>query len=395
MKCSKCGAEIEVDKFFCSECGQAVQLVPDYNPEEELLSSEVTESELVAEPEASGSEDSIPSDRDKKPAKKKSRHHLKLAVTVFICAVVIVIGVCIWLGRSMRVNTYDYQIEQAQERYAQQEYEKALDHAENAAGLNKRQTEPYMLMAAIYLDMDETNKAISALEQVLELDKEAEEAYGMLISIYEEEEKLYKISQLLEDAPTVIREAFPEYIAVTPEFSVDEMTHNTEIEVELLVEEGIIYYTLDNTTPDEEDGLLYSEPIEVGEGTTTIRAISINEKGIVSNEVKMTYEIIFDLPDAPLIEPATGTYTEALEVVVTAGTDETIYYTLDGSDPTTDSARYSGPVQLDENKDYVFSAIAVGQNGKASGITRRSYDVRIVTVVDDEEEPSDESEPEL
>ena len=31
MKCSKCGAEIKSGSVYCGSCGEAVQMVPDYN----------------------------------------------------------------------------------------------------------------------------------------------------------------------------------------------------------------------------------------------------------------------------------------------------------------------------------------------------------------------------
>ena len=43
MKCKKCGAEIENGLMYCPECGESIQLVPDYNVLEEELLSKVVE----------------------------------------------------------------------------------------------------------------------------------------------------------------------------------------------------------------------------------------------------------------------------------------------------------------------------------------------------------------
>ena len=36
MKCQKCGAEIPEGKIYCEKCGQAIQMVPDYNPVDDI-----------------------------------------------------------------------------------------------------------------------------------------------------------------------------------------------------------------------------------------------------------------------------------------------------------------------------------------------------------------------
>ena len=46
--------------------------------------------------------------------------------------------------------------------------------------------------------------------------------------------------------------------------------------------------------------------------------------------------------EAPVITPASGTYYEGQTVEITAETGATIYYTTDGSDPTTSSSQYNG-----------------------------------------------------
>ena len=41
MKCMNCGAEIPEDQLKCPECGQEIQIVPDYNPLEDVLAAQV------------------------------------------------------------------------------------------------------------------------------------------------------------------------------------------------------------------------------------------------------------------------------------------------------------------------------------------------------------------
>ena len=41
MKCLHCGANIPDDQVICPECGAEVQIVPDYNPLDDVLTREV------------------------------------------------------------------------------------------------------------------------------------------------------------------------------------------------------------------------------------------------------------------------------------------------------------------------------------------------------------------
>lgn len=67
-------------------------------------------------------------------------------------------------------------------------------------------------------------------------------------------------------------------------------------------------------------------------------------------------------PAAPTFSPAAGMYAgEQLEITITAASGMTIYYTTDGSEPTTASTRYTGPFTISELT--TVKAIAVPEEG--------------------------------
>ena len=37
MKCPNCGKELKTGQLYCESCGQEIQIVPDYDPLDELL----------------------------------------------------------------------------------------------------------------------------------------------------------------------------------------------------------------------------------------------------------------------------------------------------------------------------------------------------------------------
>jgi hypothetical protein len=80
----------------------------------------------------------------------------------------------------------------------------------------------------------------------------------------------------------------------------------------------------------------------------------------------------------PTASPEAGTYTSAQNVTLgttTEGAD--IYYTLDGTTPTTASTKYTGPIAIGETK--TLKAIAV-KDGKTSGILTAVYTIEISQV---------------
>lgn len=100
-----------------------------------------------------------------------------------------------------------------------------------------------------------------------------------------------------------------------------------------------IYYTLDGSEPTMES-LVYDGPFSVTE-TTTVIARAFFENGDASLEtVSATY--ILNKVATPEISPASGsTFTDSQTVTISCPTEgATIYYTTDGSDPTSESTAY-------------------------------------------------------
>ena len=75
----------------------------------------------------------------------------------------------------------------------------------------------------------------------------------------------------------------------------------------------------------------------------------------------------------PVITPAGGTYTEAQTVTITAGEGYTIFYTTDGTEPTTASTQYTAPFTVSE--DCTVKAIAYDTAGNSSAVASAEYKI--------------------
>lgn len=78
--------------------------------------------------------------------------------------------------------------------------------------------------------------------------------------------------------------------------------------------------------------------------------------------------------DTPTFSPAEGTYTSAQSVEISCATDgATIYYTTDGTDPTTSSAQYTGAINV--NSTMTIKAIAVATGYDDSEVATATYNI--------------------
>ena len=133
-----------------------------------------------------------------------------------------------------------------------------------------------------------------------------------------------------------------------------------------------IYYTVDGTTPTTAS-TLYTGPITVG--TTEILSAIAGGAGFTSSAVaSASYTIQLAPASSPAFSPASGTYTAAQTVTITAATpNASIYYTTDGSTPTTASQLYAGPVTVSTSE--TLTAVAVASGFKTSAAARATYSI--------------------
>ena len=129
-----------------------------------------------------------------------------------------------------------------------------------------------------------------------------------------------------------------------------------------------IHYTLDNTEPTEESPV-YTEPIAL-ENDCVIRAMAVAENWNNSSTARYSFSKSSYTVATPRFSPVSGgTVTENADstILITSTTaDATIYYTLDGSDPTDKSLKYEGAIKLEKN--CKVRAIAVKEDMYSSDL---------------------------
>ena len=87
------------------------------------------------------------------------------------------------------------------------------------------------------------------------------------------------------------------------------------------------------------------------------------------------------ISSAPVFSPEAGTYNEVQEITITSDTGGDIYYTTDGSDPTAETGtKYEEPILLQTEGDTEIRAIAVNAAGIPSIVSSASYKIEFPIV---------------
>jgi Chitobiase/beta-hexosaminidase C-terminal domain len=139
-----------------------------------------------------------------------------------------------------------------------------------------------------------------------------------------------------------------------------------------------IYYTTDGSTPAPNAGTstLYSGPVTIG-NSETVNAIAVDAGDTSSLVASAAYVInVAGASATPTFSIAPGTYTTPQSVSITDTTaGVAIYYTTNGSTPTSSSTLYSSPIVVSSTE--TISAIAVGGGFGNSGVATALYTINL------------------
>ncbi len=304
MKCENCGFEIDDGKLYCPSCGYEIQLVPDFDIE--------LEEEFEIE---------------KPPIQINfSIEKYKKLLAISIPAVIFFMGI-IWIIWLSFHNSYTYQIQKGISYSESEQYEKSNKYLQRAIELDALDPKAHLLLAENYRSLGYDMKAITVLHDVINNGGELLAVYKNLISIYSSNRQYDEITSLLDGCtdPTILQN-FQEFLSDSPDYSVEEGTYEEMVPLKLLGNgSGSIYYTLDGLDPTT-DSELYTGPIFLENGTVRVRAIYVNQYGVVSDISERTYTINIETPYEPEILIYTGAYHTPESIVIQETEGVKVYY---------------------------------------------------------------------
>lgn len=426
MKCRYCKAEIPEGKLYCKKCGREVQIVPDYNPLEEMLTAQIQldgneqESELdqyINQKRRNNNRTGQSAGRNTgstgrgagrntgrsasrttanttgrrmtgnttgqmltekerrkrqsaKAARKKALRRKRRIVLLIMAAIVVLAGAGFYV---VYQNSYNGIMKKAQKAAQSKDYTTAEAYYKQAISKNTKKADAYTGLADVYLSQDKTDEGTTLFEEAVSKQSGNVELYKACMDFYLKSDQNMKIPKLLDSISDSMLEKLSDYVVDEPKFSLEDSTTYDDVQKLLLTaDKDTIYYTTDGTDPDLTSTKYTSEGIQISEGETTIKAIAVNKKGVPSSISKKIYTVEFPVEDAPAVSPSTGQYDEAVQIEVKVPEGYTAYYTTDGTDPTTASTKYTGPIDMPKGE-TLFKVVLVNGKGRMSGITTRNY----------------------
>ncbi|QUO32655.1 chitobiase/beta-hexosaminidase C-terminal domain-containing protein [Faecalicatena sp. Marseille-Q4148] len=443
MKCKNCGAAIPEGYLYCEKCGQEVQIVPDYNPLDDVLTAQV-KGALEEEP-SNRTRNRIPIENLKNSngmisytmniplpnAEDQTEHHLtekrreekerlrrdeqrkeraesirqselrerkhqeerarrrrenelkrkkqkaKKRMRILIgIGVVVILGA---LGYFIYLNTY-YGLVRGGNRYLnQKDYRQAEEKFQQAMKQDDAKADAYNGLAEVYIAQNEPDTAEDYYLKAISKYPGNVELYRGCIEFYQQTDQLSKIPVLLDECEDDgVLDDLNMYVSNEPKFSLEEKTYDEVQELSLTSKGQKIYYTTDGTEPTTASAV-YETPIQIGEGTTTISAISVNDEGVPSIVVSKTYVVEYPVADAPAVSPSTGYYERQMQITIQVPSGYTAYYTISSADgeietPTAASTKYTGPIDMPEGN-HIFCAVLVDGKGRLSEIKKMNYEL--------------------
>lgn len=374
MKCPKCGSEIPEGCLLCENCGEDIQIVPDFDPavENSIIETMSNLAENLTTPEE------IEEVTEPKML-YKNRKYIKIgAGIVFIIGFMILCSVLVVYFMSS-----DYKIRLAANYADQANYDKAIEILKKASEEDGDYVTIHFAMAEYYQEEGDNSSFLNTLLDIINYDgiseDDASQAYKEMIDYYLNQENYDAINSLLQNCGySSLQDEYSSYMANAPEFNYIEGSYTEIVPLKIISNtRGHIYYTLDGTTPDENSSE-YISPVFLDTGDYIVTALFVNEYGVKSPLSKSEYHIDVSTPFSPEVDAYSGEYYTPQLIHVEAEDGCSIYYTVDGSNPTIDSTLYNGFLPMPLGKS-VFKFVAVDENQVMSEITTRNYDLELMT----------------
>lgn len=378
MICPHCGFEIPEGMLYCEKCGEEIHIVPDFDPElENRISENLTGflEEMETEQEKAEEEEKIP---------EQSVRERRFTVLLWVLPIVgiLIAGSGTVIGiHHYRTTSPDYQVKLANAAVSKNNYELAIEKLQKAYELDPSQVSLLFEIADYYYLTGNVNDGVLTLCDVAfsqyASQSDIQNAYSKIVEIYKTNGDYGKLSELLEQCPdTRIRMTYSDYLASAPEFSLQGGTYDEVIPIKLLATgAGTIHYTLDGTDPGIEADI-YTAPILLNPGMTTVKAVYVNPYGVRSEVVSCTYNVNVPTPAAPEVNLSSGDFNTPQIIKINLQEGTTVYYTTDLKDPTRDSQVYTEPLVMPLGRSN-FKFIAYNEMGIASEVTARSYNLTI------------------
>lgn len=206
-----------------------------------------------------------------------------LKIVIPLILVLALLGTACWFFFFHRTDlTSDLFLRQADSMYSRGRYNRAIRYYSWAWALEPQNTEIPMALAETYVANGNYTKAEYTLVSAISSAPGNVDLYAALCKTYVAQDKLLDAVQMLdrttdENVKAALNAMRPEAPVVSPENGY----YSEYIEVTVESPETTLYATTNGKYPSTDDDL-YTEPLTLSGGESTVLAIAVNEQGLVS-----------------------------------------------------------------------------------------------------------------
>ncbi|MFR0960833.1 MAG: chitobiase/beta-hexosaminidase C-terminal domain-containing protein [Dorea sp.] len=320
MKCRYCKAEIPEGELYCKKCGREVQIVPDYNPLEEMLTAQIqldgneqesefdqyinqkrrnnnrtgqsagrntgstgrgagrntgrsasrTTAAMTGRRMTGNTTGQMLTEKERrkrqsaKAARKKALRRKRRIVLLIMAAIVVLAGAGFYV---VYQNSYNGIMKKAQKAAQSKDYTTAEAYYKQAISKNTKKADAYTGLADVYLLQDKADEGTTLFEEAVSKQSGNVELYKACMDFYLKSDQNMKIPELLDSVSDSMLEKLSDYVVDEPKFSLEDSTTYDDVQKLLLTaDKDTIYYTTDGTDPDLTSTKYTSEGIQIERG---------------------------------------------------------------------------------------------------------------------------------
>ena len=376
MICPSCKREIEDGKLLCEYCGAEIRIVPEFDSRVE---ASIEETMHAITDDLSKEEEFEKRKRERMERMVQRQKKALFALTGIVICGLLIGGIALAAFLNYR-RSEGYLIGTAYKKAEEGTYAEAASFVQKALDSKPNIDISLLLLKEQYESLSGNEEAVlEDIRRLLATDPHSEQdeltAYGHYITLCESKGEYDKISDFLLNAGNEkLTSRYRDYIADEVSFDTPGGNYEGVIHVAIRSHYGEdIFYRVDGPSFTGEEAA-YTEPIEIENGEYTITAYTRNRFGVKSAEHSETYVISRTRPDTPVIYPPSGTYHDETEIFAEEADNKNgvLYYTMDGSDPSTDGIPYEGPIVMPVGTSH-FRFAYIDEDGEAGEIVEASF----------------------
>lgn len=376
MRCTHCGAMIPDDQVVCPECGTAVQIVPDYNPLDDVLTREVKgsvegatrpiQTDDIRRYRRDDRTKNVNSTRVLSPEERARIRDMKRAGARNASGTAS--GRSTGDMRRQRRNTAEVR----GQRRGTEEMRRQRQNTDDLRRQKQNTSELRRLRQEKRLEAAKRKRRNLLITLFLLLALIAAGIYLVYQNSYTS--MINKGYQAIQSGDYDSAESYFNRAISKDRSRPDAYTGYAEIYVDQndLESAEDVFLSAIETQPTNEE--LYQAAIDFYMETEQPAKVSaLLEDCEDQNVLNSVSDYI---SSAPTFTPEEGTYNEVQEITLSSETGGDIYYTTDGSDPTAETGtKYEEPILIQTEGEFEIRAIAVNGNGIPSTVSSAVYTI--------------------